>query len=118
MPITPQAIQELFEELNASRQSRKRAWEILQRLRAILNEADHITVPLPVTRTIDAEGVVLERALLMCLRKRNATLAALVAAVHRFRDAMVKPECKADYPQALQSLLATLEQAEGLVNGW
>jgi hypothetical protein len=38
MSITPKAIQELLDELEASKQSRLRAWKALQRLRSILSE--------------------------------------------------------------------------------
>jgi hypothetical protein len=38
MSITPKAIQDLLDELEASKQSRLRAWNALQRLRSILSE--------------------------------------------------------------------------------
>jgi hypothetical protein len=111
MAITPRAIQELFDELEASRQSRRRAWEILQRFRAMLDNLGPNSVPLPAARTIDAEGAVLERALLDCLKKHKAALATLASAARRFRDAVAKP----DYPHALQSLLVALDLAESLL---
>jgi hypothetical protein len=39
MSITPKAIQDLLDELEASKQSRLRAWNVLQRLRLVLSEA-------------------------------------------------------------------------------
>jgi hypothetical protein len=39
MPSTPKAIQDLLDELEASKQSRLRAWNVLQRLRLVLSEA-------------------------------------------------------------------------------
>ena len=39
MSITPRAIQDLLNELEASRASRKRAWEVLQEIRWVLAAA-------------------------------------------------------------------------------
>ena len=39
---TPKAIQDLFDELEASKQSRLRAWKVLQKLRAVLSENGHV----------------------------------------------------------------------------
>jgi hypothetical protein len=47
MSITPQAIQQLLDELEASRASRKRAWENLQEIRWILNLKDATGINLP-----------------------------------------------------------------------
>jgi hypothetical protein len=40
MAITPKAIQDLLDELAASKQSRLRAWNVLQRLRTVLSEVE------------------------------------------------------------------------------
>jgi hypothetical protein len=61
MPITPKAIQDLLDELEASKQSRLRAWNVLQRLRLILSESGNVAIPPPAQKTFDAEGEVLER---------------------------------------------------------
>ena len=39
MSATPKALQELLDELEASRASRKRAWENLQEIRWVLKDA-------------------------------------------------------------------------------
>jgi hypothetical protein len=39
MSITSKAIQDLLDEFEASKQSRLRAWHVLQRLRLVLSEA-------------------------------------------------------------------------------
>jgi hypothetical protein len=44
MSITPKAIQDLLDELEASKQSRLRAWNALQRLRSVLSEAGNIAI--------------------------------------------------------------------------
>ena len=45
MSITSRAIQDLLDELEASRASGKRAWENLQEIRWILKEATGIDLP-------------------------------------------------------------------------
>src|SRR6202040_2326295 len=109
MPITPKAIQDLLDELDASKQSRLRAWNVLQRLRSILSEAGNIAIPPPAQKTFDAEGEALEHALTKSFRVRNEAIKSLCSSVRRFRDASVKEECKSDYPHALQALLKALK---------
>jgi hypothetical protein len=36
---------------------------------------------------------------------------------HSLQDATVKPECKSDYPHALQALWKALDRAEDLIQG-
>jgi hypothetical protein len=62
MPITPRAIQDLLDELEASKQSRLRTWNVLQRLRLVLCEAGNIAIPPAALKTFDAEGEILEHA--------------------------------------------------------
>jgi hypothetical protein len=49
----------LLDELEASKQSRLRAWNVLQRLRSVLSEAGNVTMPPPAQKTFDAEGEIL-----------------------------------------------------------
>jgi hypothetical protein len=56
MSITPEELQKLLDELEASRASRKRAWENLQEIRWVLKDAAGIELPLPARKTIDLEG--------------------------------------------------------------
>ena len=60
MSITPKTIQDLLEELEASKQSRLRASNVLQMLRLVLSEAGNIAIPPPTQKTFDAEGEALE----------------------------------------------------------
>jgi hypothetical protein len=115
MSISPKAIQDLLDELEASKQSRLRAWNVLQRLRLVLSEAGNITIPQPAQKTFDAEGEVLEHALTRSFRLRNDAIKSLCSSVRRFRDASVKPECKGDYPHALQALWKALDRAQDLI---
>jgi hypothetical protein len=118
MSITPKAIQDLLDEVEASKQSRLRAWNVLQRLRLVLSEAGNVAIPPPAQKTFNAEGEALEHALTKCFRIRNEAMKSLCSSVHRFRDATVKPECKSDYPHALQALWKALDRAEDLIQNW
>ena len=59
--ITPKAIQDLLDELEASKQSRLRAWNALQRLRSVLSEMGNVAIPAPTQKTFDAEGEILDK---------------------------------------------------------
>ena len=95
MSITPKAIQDLLEELEASKQSRLRAWNVLQKLRSVLSEAGNIAIPPPRQKTFYAEGEALEHALTKSFRIRKEAIKNLCSSVRRFRDATIKEECKA-----------------------
>jgi hypothetical protein len=75
------------------------------------------TSPIPplAQKTFDAEGEALEHALTKSLRIRNEVIKSLCSSVRRFRDAAIKPECKSDYPHALQALWKALDRAEDLI---
>jgi hypothetical protein len=115
MSITPKAIQHLLDELEASKQSRLRAWNALQRLRSVLSEMANVAVPAPAQKTFEAEGEILENALTKSLHLRNEAIKSLCSSVRRFRDATIKVECKSDYPHALQALWKALDRAEDLI---
>jgi hypothetical protein len=77
MPITPKAIQDLLEELEASKQSGLRAWDVLQRLRSVLSESANMAIPEPAQKTFDAEGEILEHALTRSFRIRSDAMKSL-----------------------------------------
>jgi hypothetical protein len=104
-----------LDEPEASKQSRLRAWNVLQKLRSALSEAGNTTIPPPAQKTFDAEGEILEHALTKSLRIRSDAIKSLRSAVSRFRDATIKEECKSDYPHALQALWKALDRAEDLI---
>ena len=56
MSLTPKALQDLLDELEASRASRKRAWENLQEIRWVLKDAAAVELSTPARKTIDLEG--------------------------------------------------------------
>jgi hypothetical protein len=47
--------------LEASKQSRLRAWSVLQRLRMVLSGMVSVAIPPPAQKTFDAEGEILEK---------------------------------------------------------
>jgi hypothetical protein len=81
MSVTPKAIQDLLDELEASRQSRLRAWNTLQRLRSVLSEVANVRIPAPAQKTFDAEGEILEHALTKALHLRNEAVKSLCSSV-------------------------------------
>jgi hypothetical protein len=115
MSITSKAIQDLLDELEASKQSRLRAWKVLQKLRLVLSKAGNVTIPPAADKTFDAEGEALEGALTKSLRIRNEAIKSLCSSIRRFRDATIKEDCKRDYPYALHALSKALEWAENLI---
>jgi hypothetical protein len=54
--MMPQELQTLPDEVEASRASRRRAWENLQEIRWVLKEVCEIELPPPAKKTIDLEG--------------------------------------------------------------
>jgi hypothetical protein len=53
MSLNPQDLQRMPDELEASRASRKRAWENLQELRWVLKDTAGMELPAPARKTID-----------------------------------------------------------------
>ena len=115
MSITPKAIQDLLDELESSKQSRMRAWNVLQRLRLVLSDSGNVAIPPPAQKTFDAEGEALEHALTKSFRIRSEAMKILCSSIRRFRDSTIKEECKSDYPHALQALWKALDRAEDLI---
>src|ERR1700686_2729426 len=102
MSITPKAIQDLLDELKTSKQSRVRAWNVLQRLRSLLSELGNVAIPPSAQKTFDAEGEILEKALTKSFRIRNEAIKSLCSSVRRFRGAgkEVLVPCPADAVKA------------------
>jgi hypothetical protein len=51
MSIAPKVIHDLLNELEASKQSRLRAWNALQRLRSVLSEVANVSIPASTQKT-------------------------------------------------------------------
>jgi hypothetical protein len=108
--ITPKAIQDLLDELKASKQSRLRAWNVLQRLRLVLSESGNIATPPPAQKTFHAEGEVLEHALTKSFRIGNESIKSLRSSVRRFRDATINSAISYDCLTQLGGILGKLSR--------
>src|SRR6202011_4974720 len=109
MSITPKAIQNLLDELEASRQARRRAWDVLQDLRGVLTNLGNVTIEVPSRKTFEAEGAILKQALSDCLRDQRAALAQLADAARQVDKAAFGST--ADFGPAHQTLLKALDLA-------
>jgi len=56
MSLNPQELQNMLDELEASRASCKRAWEPAEENRWVLKDTAGMELPPPVRKTIDLEG--------------------------------------------------------------
>ncbi len=113
MSITPQAIQDLLDELEASKQARLRAWAVLQRIRALLCDLGKVTIDPPPKKTFDLEGAILEQALTKCLHDRSVALEELADAARRVDKAAFGHQ--GDFGQAHQALLKALDRAADFI---
>src|ERR1700693_2515143 len=78
MSMTPQELQDLLDELEASRASRKRAWENLQEIGWVLKDSAGIELEPPARKTIDLEGRIVKDGVRKTLRDQQLALAELV----------------------------------------
>jgi hypothetical protein len=85
MSITPQDLQKLLDEQEASRASRKRAWENLQEIRWVLKDIVGIDLPPPARKTIDLEGRLVKDGVRTALRDRQDALSELIEAIRKYR---------------------------------
>ncbi|MBV9488938.1 MAG: hypothetical protein JO069_04330 [Verrucomicrobia bacterium] len=114
-PITVKDFQELLDRLEASRQSRLRAWESLQRLRAVLAEYGRRDIPRPARKTFEREGQILEANLKEALEERNGALNDLCRAIRRFQTTVFDDSRLGDRASAHQAVLKALSRAEDLI---
>jgi hypothetical protein len=70
MGVTPDAIRQLLDELEANRRSRRTAWATLQRLRKFL-EANGAGISIPADRNFETEGEAIESGLRRTFEGRN-----------------------------------------------
>ena len=118
MSITPQELQKLLDELEASRASRRRAWENLQEIRWFLKDAARLELPPPARKTIDLEGRIVKDGVRKAIQDRQLALAELVHAIKQFRkiaDSQPLTLQGSEYPQAVQELNKAIDRAEGLL---
>jgi hypothetical protein len=118
MSITPEAIQKLLDELEASRSSRRRAWENLQEIRWVLKDSAGMELPPPPRKTIDLEGRLVKDGVRTAIKERQIALTDLVHAIREYRKlAESKPLTLqgSDYAHAVQELNKAIDRAEGLI---
>jgi hypothetical protein len=118
--MTPQELQDLLDEVEASRASRRRAWENLQEIRWVLTDVCGIELPPPARKTIDLEGRVVKDGVKKAIRDRQDALSELADAVRLYRKlADSKPLTLqgSDYAKAVERLNAAVDRAEGLLPG-
>jgi hypothetical protein len=117
MSITPKALQDILDELEASRASRKRAWEVLQEIRWVLKDATGIDLPPPARKTIDLEGRLVKDGVRKALRERQKVLGDLVQAIREYRKLSEQPLTLrgSEYAHSVLELNKAIERAEGLL---
>src|ERR1700731_4680803 len=116
MSITPQELQKLLDELDASKASRRRAWENLQEIRWVLKDSAGMDLPPAAKKTIDLEGRVVKDAVRKAIKDRQVALDDLVKAIREYRRlAESKPLTLqgSDYAHAVQELNKAIDWAEG-----
>ena len=109
MSGTPEAIQDLLEELEASKLSRLRAWSVLQRLRVVLSELGNVAIPAPKQKTFDAEGGNLGTFPHEVFPRSERCHQKSVLRSTQVPRCYHQGKCKGDYPQALQAMLKALD---------
>jgi hypothetical protein len=118
MAFTPKELQDLLDELEASRASRKRAWEILQEIRWVLKDTAGIEIPPAARKTIDLEGRLVKDSVRKALRDRQNVLSELVQAIRAYRKlAEDKPLTLqgSEYAHAVLELNKAIDRAEGFL---
>jgi hypothetical protein len=113
MSITPQAVQKLLDEVEKSRDSRKRAWDNLQEIRWVLKDAVGIELPAPARKTIDLEGRIVKDGVRKIVQDRQIALDMLLKAIREFRKYTDEPLTLrgSDYSHAVQELNKAIDRA-------
>jgi soluble cytochrome b562 len=118
MSIAPQAIQDLLDELEASRASRKRAWENLQEIRWVLKDSTGVELPPAARKTIDLEGRLVKDGVRKALKNRQNALTDLVHAIRECRKVAEKQPLRlqgSDYAHAVQELNKAIDRADAVL---
>ncbi len=116
MSITPKAIQDLLDELEASKQSRLRAWNALQRIRALLSDLGKTELPRPASRTIDLEGRLVKDGVRKALKDKRNAVTDLVQGHSRVSKIYrsIAHFTRMDYAHAVQELNKAIDRAQAL----
>ena len=113
----PKAFQDLLDELEASRTSRKRAWDILQEIRWLLKDVAGIELVPPPRKTIDLEGRLVKDGVRKALEDQRNVLNELTHAIRGYRKFCEQPLTLrgSDYAHAVQELNKAIDRAEGIL---
>lgn len=111
-PVTPQAVQDLLDQLERNREARKRAWLVLQSIRARLERWHGEKLPQPSARSFDGEGATLAIFIDKLLTDRHVALDELCKAIRRFQATVFDESRLADRAGAHQAVLKALDAAE------
>ena len=108
---------DFLDELEASRASRKRAWEILQEIRWVIKDVVGAELPAPARKTIDLEGRVVKDGVGKALKDHQKAIADLVHAIREYRKLVDEPLTLrgSEYAHAVQELNKAIDRAEGLL---
>jgi hypothetical protein len=118
MSLNPQELQNMLDELEASRASRKRAWENLQELRWVLKDTAGMELPPPARKTIDLEGRLVKDGVRKAIQERQIVLADLVHAIREYRklaDSTPLTLQGSDYAHAVHELNKAIDRANALL---
>jgi hypothetical protein len=116
--MNPQELQDLLDELEASRASRKRAWENLAEIRWVLADVCGIKLPPAARKTIDLEGRIVKDGVRKALRDRQLALAELVHAIREYRkigDSKPLTLQGSDYAHVVDELNKAIDRAEAFL---
>ena len=117
MPLNPKELQDLLDELDASRASRKRAWENLQEIRWVLKDTAGVELPPATRKTIDIEGRIVKDGVRKAIKDRQIAIDGLVKAIQEFRKFTDQPLTLrgSDYAHAVQELNKVIDRADRLL---
>jgi hypothetical protein len=116
--MIPHELQKVLDELEASRSSRKRAWENLQELRWVLQDSAGLKLPPPAKKTIDLEGRLIKDGVRKAIQDRQNALHELLTAINQYRRLSESTPVTlqgADYAHAILELKKAIDHAEGLL---
>jgi hypothetical protein len=117
MSLSPKELQDLLDEVEASRRSRQRAWENLQEIRGVLNDTAGVELQPPKRKTINLEGRIVKDGVRQTVKDRQLALNDLVKAIREFRKFTDQPLTLrgSDYASAVQALNKAIDRASGLL---
>ena len=117
MSLNPKELQDVLDELEASRSSRKRAWENLQEIRWVLKDAAGVELPPPARKTIDLEGRIVKDGVRKALKDRQLAVDDLVKAIREFQKFTDQPLTLrgSDYAHAVQELNKAIQRGNGFL---